>query len=172
MSKVILYIAASLDGYIARKDDSLDWLPPIPESGEDFGYKEFMSGIGITLMGNKTYQIIKGFGDPIYPEMTNYVFSRTAHEAEPNIVWINEHPVDFVRGLKEKDSKDIWLIGGGEIIKTLYEAELIDELILTQIPVLLGDGIPLWPASNREAKLTVMEVKDYGDGLVQLRFKL
>lgn len=172
MAKVILYIAASMDGYIARKDDSLDWLPPIPESGEDFGYKDFLSGIGTTLMGNRTYQVIKGFGEPVYPEKTNYIFSRTAHQPEPNITWVNDYPADFVRQLKQTAEQDIWLIGGGEIIKTLYEAALIDELILTQIPVLLGDGLPLWPASKREAKLEVMEVIDYGGGLVQSRWRV
>lgn len=172
MAKVILYVAASLDGYIARKDDSLDWLPPIPESGEDFGYKDFMAGIGITLMGNRTYQIIKGFGDPIYPDKTNYVFSRTAHEAELNITWVNQSPAEFVEQLKATAEQDIWLIGGGEIVKALYEAALIDELILTQIPVLLGDGLPLWPASNREARLEVIEVIDFGVGLVQSRWKV
>ncbi len=172
MAKVILYIAASMDGYIARKDDSLDWLPPIPEDGSDFGYKAFLAGISTTLMGNKTYQVVKGFGDPIYPDLTNYVFSRNANAPEDNITWINDHPADFVRHLKTNAQQDIWLIGGGEIIKTLYEAKLIDELILTQIPVLLGDGIPLWHTSTREAKLELLELKDFGGGVVQGRYRL
>jgi dihydrofolate reductase len=172
MTKVILYIAASMDGYIARKDHSLDWLPPAPDDDGDFGYKAFLAGIGTTLMGNNTYQVVKGFGEAVYPGLTNYVFSRTAHAPEDNITWVTKPPADFVRQLKATAQQHIWLIGGAEIIKALYEAELIDELILTQIPVLLGDGIPLWPASTREAKLELLELTDFGGGVVQGRYKL
>lgn len=172
MAKVILYIAASMDGYIARKDDSLDWLPPIPEDGQDFGYKAFLAGIGVTLMGNRTYQIVKGFGEAVYPDKVNYIFSRTAHATEPNMVWVNENPTDFVARLKAIEKQDIWLIGGGEMIKALYEARLIDELILTQIPILLGSGIPLWPANNTETPLELLELTDFGKGMVQLKYKL
>lgn len=170
MTKVILYIATSMDGYIARKDHSLDWLPQAPEDGGDFGYLDFLASIGTTLMGNNTYQVVKGFGEAVYPGLTNYVFSRTAQAPEENITWVTQNPADFVRQLKTTAQQDIWLIGGGEIIKTLYEAELIDELILTQIPVLLGNGIPLWPASNREAKLEFLELTDFGGGVVQGRW--
>lgn len=172
MAKVILYIAASMDGYIARKDDSLDWLPPIPEDGNDFGYKAFLEGIGTTLMGNKTYHIVKGFGEAIYPNLTNYIFSRTEHAPEENMAWVTQHPADFVSQLKQSADKDIWLIGGGEIIKVLYEAKLIDELILTQIPILLGDGIPLWSPSDREAKLEILQLDDFGQGVVQMRYNI
>jgi dihydrofolate reductase len=170
MAKIILYVAASLDGYIARKDESLDWLPT-PE-GHDFGYKDFLSGIGITLMGNKTYQLTKTFGEFEYPDKQNYIFSRSAHAPEPHITWISENPADFTRRLKAEATTDIWLIGGGEIVKILYEAALIDELHLTQIPVILGDGIPLWPTNHRETKLEVIEVIDFGSGVVQGRYKL
>lgn len=171
MAKVILYIAASLDGYIARNDHSLDWLPE-PDDNEDFGYKNFLAQIGTTIMGHYTYQVVKGFGEAIYPDKTNYIFSRSAKAPEPNIKWANQPPVDFVSQLKETCKQDIWLIGGGELIKTLYEARLIDELILTQIPVLLGNGIPLWPTNQREAKLHLQNLTDFGSGIVQYHFTL
>lgn len=167
MRKIILYIAASLDGKIARKDHSLDWLPAIEDSGEDYGYEELMASVDTVLMGYKTYEVCLGLGDWHYKGKTCYVFSRSAtRHTIPDVELVNEDPVAFIRGLKETEGKDIWLIGGGELIRQLHDAGLIDEYIITTIPVILGEGVELFPGVTTEQKLKVDRSISYKSGLV------
>lgn len=115
MRRVLLYIAASLDGKIARKDDSLDWLPPIDHTGEDYGYKELMDSIDTVVMGYSTYDISVGLGEWGFKGMNSYVFTRDNTKPHiPDVELVTEDPVAFVRNLKAMEGKDIWLIGGGQ----------------------------------------------------------
>ena len=126
MRKIKLYIATSLDGKIARPDGGLDWLPDPADDAykhEDYGYDELLSSVDTTLMGYKTYEVCLGFGDWAYKDQLTYVFSRNPERKMiPEAKLVTEDPVEFTRKLKQTAGKDIWLIGGGEIIRLLHDA--------------------------------------------------
>lgn len=168
MRKVKLYIAASLDGKIARKNGSVDWLPDDPVE-EDYGYPAFYDSIDTTLMGYKTYETALSFGEWHYKDKVNYIFSRDPHKSLiPEAQLVNENPVDFVTKFKQTVGKDIWLIGGGEIITLLHNAELIDEYIIAFIPVILGEGIELFPNITKQQNLQLTKHQAYSNGIVML----
>lgn len=172
MRKVQLYIAASIDGYIARPDGGIDWLSMVEKKGEDYGYGEFISSIDITLMGRKTYEEVLGFGGPFpYMDTKNYVFSRQQRQPDDNPVQhIDEDPAAFVKRLKAQPGGNIWLIGGGQLNTVLLNAGLIDEMILSVIPIVLGEGIPLFGGEPKETKWKLEEHTVFDTGLVQLRY--
>ena len=141
---------------------------------EDYGYGAFSAGIDTTLMGNATYQQVLGFDCPFpYPNTTNYVFTRSVNSQDTEHVnFISGNIVEFVRELTQQEGKDIWLIGGGEINRLLLENDLIDKLILTLIPTMLGTGIPLFKNQAKETKFELVESKPYKTGLVKLTLGL
>lgn len=169
MRKVILFIAASLDGYIARKDGAIDWL----FTEGDYGYQEFYQSIDTTLTGNTTYQQTLTFGEFPYPGKTNYVFTRNQNQAKHNqVTFVSSDVPDFVRQLKQASGKDIWLVGGGQINTILLNAGLIDEMIVSIHPIILGEGIPLFAGQPREKKTTLVAVKSFDSGLIQLHYQI
>ena len=145
MSRVIMYVATSLDGFIAT-NGSVDWLPNVSNSNDDCGYKLFYDKIGTTLMGRKTYEQILTFDVPFpYPDTINYVFTRQrGKESTKYVKFINQGIIEFVKQLKKEATKDIWIIGGSEINTLLFKAQLIDKIILSIIPVAIGQGISLF----------------------------
>lgn len=175
MRKIILYIAASTDGYIARPDGNIDWLQDkkynIPD--EDFGYTAFLQTIDTTLMGHNTYKEVMGFDMPFpYPDLKNYVFSRLEQEDTEFVSFVKDDVVDFIEKLKEQPGKDIWLIGGGQLNSVVLNAGLLDEIILTYIPIILGKGIRLFSEEANEHKLKLIptENKLYRNGFLQVRY--
>jgi dihydrofolate reductase len=172
MRQVILYIAASLDNYIARPDGNVDWLssPEFLIPDEDYGYNEFYSTIDTTLMGNSTYRFILDQDVPFpYPDKANYVFSRSAKNQYTEFVkFISHDPVKFVRHLKQEAGEDIWLVGGGQINTIMLNKDLIDKIILTIFPLTLGHGIPLFHGKCKEVKFNLEGSKSYQSGIVQL----
>jgi dihydrofolate reductase len=140
--KVILYSAVSLDSFIAREDGNIDWLPSVDNSeDDDQDYKDFYQQIDVTLMGRKTYEQVLGFpGEFPYSKTINYVFTRQKQQSNNLVHFIHDHIEEFVNQLKNQSGKDIWLIGGGELNTHLLNAGLIDEIILTIIPIVLGKG--------------------------------
>jgi len=175
MRQVILYIAASLDNYIARRDGNVDWLssPEFLIPDEDYGYNNFYPTIDTTLMGNSTYRFILDQDVPFpYPDKTNYVFSHSAKNRDTEFVrFISQDPVDFVRQLKQETGEDIWLVGGGQINTILLNKDLIDKIILTIFPLTLGEGIPLFQGKYKEVKFNLEASKSYQSGIVQLTLK-
>jgi dihydrofolate reductase len=161
MRKLILYIAASLDGYIARRNDDLDWLPQPDEAG----YNEFIKGIDVILMGRKTYDVCKKF-DPWPYTQRCIVFTRHPQKYHhENVVFTDENPLDVLAKLRKEHGKDIWLEGGSELIKVFHERRLIDEYVIAIIPVTIGDGIPLFVKSDATVKLQLSAIKEYKDFL-------
>ena len=147
MSKVILYIATSLDGFIADKNGGVDWLPQPKDDAEleEVGYKALMSRIDTILMGSNSYKQILGFGDWGWPDKQTYVFASNLLESEqPHITITHDSPIQFMANMKDRKSdKDIWLLGGAALAKSFAQDGLIDEIILTIVPQALGNGIPL-----------------------------
>jgi dihydrofolate reductase len=170
MRKVILYVAPSLDGFIARKDGSIDWFTKYESTDEDYGYNAFLEGIDALLMGRKTYEQILGFREWPYDGKQCFVFSKESIN-DPRVTAVPE-PVPFTRALKEKDGKNIWLVGGGQAIALLLVHGLIDELILTIIPVILGGGIRLFPSGDSGITCTLRGEKTFSSGLVQVHYSV
>ncbi|MCB0570755.1 MAG: dihydrofolate reductase [Phaeodactylibacter sp.] len=171
MRRIRLYIAASLDGFIARRDGAIDWLSSVEKAGEDYGYTEFLGSIDTTLMGYATYAQVLTFGAFPYSEQKNYVFSRQQRPPDGNpVTFVAEDPAAFVSRLRQQPGGDIWLIGGGQLNAVLLQAGLVDELILSIIPVALGDGIPLFGGQPATAQWKLLEHKVFDTGLVQVKY--
>ncbi len=170
MKKIILFIASSLDGHIAREDHSIDWL----FTDQDYGYKEFYGSIDTVLMGMTTYQKMLEMGSGYhYKGKKGYVFSRDKKiKKDENVEFVSEI-VPFVKKLKNTNGeKAIWVVGGSEIISVLLNAKLIDEFLIFVHPIILGKGIPLFKNINSKAKLRFVKSKSYSSGLVKLHYKI
>ena len=166
--KLTLYIAASLDGYIAGPNGEIDWL----EAGgdADYGYQEFYSSIDTTLMGNKTCPLTLTVDNFPYPDKTNYVFTRSTPPPDTaHVRFVSGDIAAFVRSLKEQSGKDIWLVGGGQVNSVMLNAGLIDDIILTVFPLVLGDGVPLFAPGAKHASSKTVDCERYETGLIQWR---
>jgi dihydrofolate reductase len=174
MRTISLYIATSLDGFIARSDGRVDWLDAIPNPDQlDYGYRAFIASVDTTLMGHATYQTILGFGGD-FPcrDKTNYVFSRLKRPDAPFVHHVAEAPDAFVQQLKHAEGSRIWLIGGGQLNTVLLNAGLIDELIISIAPIVLGTGIPLFGHTAIETSWTLTKTESFTTGFVQSTYKL
>ncbi len=171
MRKVILYIAQSLDGYIARADGNLDWLPQqISEKMNKF-YSEFSQQVDTILMGRKTYDQIVTVLSPNqwpYPNKTSYVWTSTKKDSLNNSVYfIDTDLVTFVKELKQQEGENIWVLGGGSLITELIKNNLIDEYSITIVPVILGEGISLFPYDNKNTIFLEMKECFEENGMIQ-----
>jgi dihydrofolate reductase len=173
MRKLVLYIATSIDGYIAASDGSVDWLETIPNPDQsDYGYADFYDSISTTLMGNKTYEQVLGFGDFPYHGKENYVFSKQAQGATEHVQFVNQDPAAFVQNLKKQMGGDIWLVGGGHLNTLMLDAGIIDEILLFQMPVVLGDGIALFPDAKTSEPLHLLKSTSYKSGVTLMHYSL
>jgi dihydrofolate reductase len=174
MSKTTLYIATTLDGKIARKDGSLDWLFALANPNQiDHGYADFLKSIGTTIMGKNTYNEILGFGvEWPYMGMDSYIATTDkefqASTPETNIV--SNNIADLINKLKVQSHKDIWLIGGGKLITHFLNNDLLDRMILTLIPTIIGDGISLFPDNPKETRWLLSNVEKFETGVVNLTY--
>jgi dihydrofolate reductase len=169
MRKVTLGLANSLDNYIAREDGGSDWLSWTPEVAEISA--EFMKTVDAILIGRKTYEVMLASGQASYPGATNYVFSRSVRKratlakaiarmnVEPKVEFVDGDAADFVRKLKRRNGKGIVIFGGGELARSLFDADLIDEVVLNVQPVILGSGIPLFPRLKKQINLELLNCR-------------
>lgn len=158
MRQVVLGLGVSLDGYIARKNGSVDWL----STNWDYDWNAFMSTIDTVMMGRRSWdKMLEMTGVPEsnpYKGLSTFVFSRTARsEGVEGVTFIDDDIGQFVRDLKAREGKNIWLSGGGELAGAFLEADLVDEIYLGITPILIGSGIPLFPEINREIDLRLVE---------------
>lgn len=169
MRKIVLFVATSIDGFIAGKDGNTDWL----YTEGDFGYQAFYDSIDTTIMGYNTYYFIRHFAEFPYPDKKNYVFSRKNRIPDENPVeFVFGDVVEFTRSLKESEGKNIWLVGGGQINSLLLNANLIDQMIISIHPTALGDGIKLFKdESLNKFNFTLVKHKVFERGLVQLTYE-
>lgn len=161
MGKLVLYIAVSLDGFIAGEGESLQWLDSVEGQGDN-GYADFYKDVDTAVMGRKTYDWILAHSDFPYPGKECYVFSRTSRENTDDVTFVSEDAAGFVSRLKAQSEKRIWLVGGGRLLHTLLEAELVDEMILTVAPVVLGKGIPLFYERKERTDLALTGMERFG----------
>ena len=165
--KIILYIATSLDRFIAKEDGNIDWLTKYENSGEDYGFKKLYDRVGTVFVGGTTFRQI----EDAYKGKDAYVFTKTPlRKKARNIHFVGGDVKEFVNNLRLGDNKYIWLVGGAALVNQFLSADLIDEYIITLIPILLGKGIPLFQGKNPESNLKLLNVKSYKSGLVQLRY--
>ena len=157
MSKIKLYIATSIDGYIARKNNSLDWLYAMENPNNiDHDYGDFLSEIDTVVMGRNTYEEILSFGvDWPYAECDTSIFtSNTKLKIQtPKTTLLHSLDHNVIEQLKANSKKDIWIVGGGSLISGFIDLEAIDEMTITIIPILLGEGIQLFPNHPKETKI-------------------
>jgi dihydrofolate reductase len=170
--KMVLYIAVSLDGYIATEDDSLDWLFKVEGEGDN-GYSEFYETIDTILIGRRTYDwiITKETGNFPYKNKNCFVFSKTVKGKNEHVEFVNEDVVSFTRKLKEAGGKDIWIVGGGELLHFFMKEKLVDKFIINIAPTLIGKGIPLFKELDFELELMLMEIKRHNQ-FVELHYEL
>jgi len=169
--KVIVHIATSADGYIAGPDGDLDWLTSRPAPDGFYGMNTFMKSIDTTVLGRKTYEVSLGLGAKFDARSRTIVFSRQAPADVPTgVEFVNGAIGPFVSRLREQPGKDIWLMGGGEIIASFLDERAIDEFVISVVPVFIGDGIPLIARRHRHVPLQLQSVERFEDGLVQLHY--
>ena len=172
--KIIVYIATSADGYIARPDGDIEWLTSRPAPKGFYGMNAFMKTIDTMVMGRLTYEAGLRLGGKFDPKRSTYVFSRRAPPVEvpPGVEFVRDEIGPFVERLRERPGKDIWLMGGGDLIAAFLDARAIDEFVVSVVPVFIGDGIPLIARRPRQEQLTLQSVERFDDGLVQLRYEV
>jgi dihydrofolate reductase len=174
MSKTTLYIATTLDGKIARKDGSLDWLFALANPNQiDHGYADFLKSIGTTIIGKNTYNEILGFGvEWPYRGMDSYIATtnKELQATMPETYIISSNISDHINKLKGQSQKDIWLIGGGQLITFFLNNDLLDRMILSLIPTIIGEGISLFPDIPKETKWKLSNVEKFETGVVNLTY--
>ncbi|WP_034769888.1 dihydrofolate reductase family protein [Exiguobacterium artemiae] len=152
MTKTVLYIACSLDGKIARSNDSLDWLFAVEGDGDN-GYATFMEDVGAVIMGRKTFDEVLVLSEEYpYPSIDNYVMTRQPGKLSEHATYTNESLDALINRIGPTIDGKIWLIGGGELIQEALRLQLIDQLELAIAPVVLGSGIPLFPEGTLETR--------------------
>lgn len=163
MANVVLYIAASLDGKIARTNDQLDWLFAVEGEGDN-GYADFFQTVGAVIMGRKTYEEVLRLEDNHYPyaNIPNYILTRNPDREAEHVTFTDEPIEQLVERLKQDVDGDIWLVGGGEVIKAAMEHDLIDSYEIAIAPVVLGEGIPLFPGGTKDTKLKLTSQRASG----------
>ena len=171
---VIVHIAASADGYIARPDGDIDWLTARPAPKGFYGMGEFVKTVDTKLIGRKTYDKSLTMGAKFESKDRTIIFStKPAPTDIPKGVEFVSGPIGpFISDLKKQPGKDIWLMGGGELIASFLDENAIDEFVISVVPVFIGDGIPLIARRHRHTLMNLQSVERFDDGLVQLRYRI
>jgi dihydrofolate reductase len=172
--KVIVHIGTSADGYIARPDGDLEWLTSRPAPEGFYGMNAFMRSIDTKVLGRKTYEMSLRMGAKFDSKDRSIVFSRHAPppDAPSGVEFVSEAIGPFVSRLRAQPGKDIWLMGGGEIIASFLDERAIDEFVISVVPVFIGDGIPLIARRHRHVPLELLFTERFEDGLVQSRYRV
>lgn len=172
--KAVLFIAMSLDGYIADKNGSVGWLNRQGNDDENIDtYSEFVKDIDTVLMGWNTYHQVVTELSPtewVYNDLTTYVFTHKELTSTENIIFTNGNPIDLLKKLETQDGKDIWICGGASLIEQLMRENLIDRYYISVIPILLGDGIRLFGKSKNQQNLCLIKTQSY-NGIVELIYE-
>jgi dihydrofolate reductase len=172
--KIIVNLATSADGYIARPDGDIEWLTRRPPPKGFYGMGKFMQSIDTKLLGRKTYDVSVGLGATFGSTTRHYVFSRQPSPASvpPGVEFIAGGIGSFAKRLRNQKGKNIWMMGGGEIIASFLDEDAIDEFIICVVPVFIGDGIPLIAPRHRDVRLSLRSVQRFPDGVVQLHYNV
>jgi len=169
--KLILYISASLDGYIAKPNDDLSFLGMVQKEGEDYGYNDFVATVDTVILGRKTYDwVMKQVTTFPHADKETYIITGAKKPKEGNINFYNGNLKDLVERLKSETGKNIFCDGGAEVVNQLLKDRLIDEFIISIIPVLVGSGTKLFKDGRPEQNLELISSKQFDIGLVQFHY--
>lgn len=167
--RVRLFIAASLDGHIAGPRGGIDWL----FHDQDYGYADFARSVDTVLMGRRSYEASLAFEPWPYPGTAAWVFTRHPEAFDdPRVTFTARPPTDVVARIRKRKGRDLWLLGGGEVVRAFLDAELVDEIVLAVHPLVLGKGIPLFPEGTRRTALRLTGTRAYETGLVMLTYEV
>lgn len=172
--KVIVHIGTSADGFIARPDGGLEWLTSRAAPKGFYGMGAFVKSIDTKVLGRRTYEASLRLGAKFEPPTRYVVFSRQAPPADAplGVEFVSGAIGPFVSRLREQPGKDIWLMGGGDLIASFLDAGAIDEFVITVAPVFIGDGIPLIARRHRHVPLELLSAEPFENGVVQLRYRV
>ena len=170
--KIIVHIATSADGYIARPDGNLDWLTNRPAPKGFYGMPQFMRSVDAKLLGRKTFDLSVELGAHFSADDRHYVFSRQPPPASvpAGVEFVSQSIAAFAKRLRGQPGKNIWMMGGGELIASFVDEDLIDEFIITVVPIFIGEGIPLIARGSRHVPLKLRSAKPFPDGVVQVHY--
>ncbi len=170
--KVILYIAQSLDGFIAREDDDISWLSVVEREGEDYGYQAFVDTVDTVFMGRRTYEKVLSFGIEFpHKDKACFVLTNSRTGSDENVTYFNGNLETLIQDLKSKEGGNIFTDGGAEAVRAFKSKDLIDEYVVSIIPIMLGKGIRLFKETDVESALELIGSKSYDSGLVQLNYR-
>ncbi len=171
-SKVILYIAMSLDGCIATEDGGIDWLSMVDMPGEDYGYSDFIHSVGTVIMGRKTYEKVLSLGAGyLHKDKTNYILSNERTGNDEIVTFYSGSLEELILKEKQKENGHIFIDGGASVVHALLSQHLIEECVISIIPVILGGGIRLFQDGLPETKLKLVSSETFPSGLVQLQYQ-
>lgn len=174
MRKLSLFIAISLDGYIAKPNDDLSFLKIVEKEGEDYGYAKFIDTIDTLIIGRKTYEyVLREIGPSHYDNEQRdvYVITRTNRPNVGRTTFYTENLTELVQLLKSKNGKNIYCDGGAEIINELLKTDLIDEFIISIVPIFVGNGTRLFKDGRPEQLLELISAKTFDTGVTQLHYR-
>lgn len=171
MRRIKYFVASSLDSYISRKDGGVDWL----FMDQDYGMKEFFASVDVAVMGRKIYQkaLELSLSGPLFPGMKNYVFLHLLPKGRrEHVEVVSDPPEVWAEMVRAQPGKDIWLVGGGEMVRKFLQKRLVNEIGISIHPRLLGDGIALFAQPYPETELELVRTKEYASGLLQVLFRV
>lgn len=171
--KVILYIAMSLDGYIATLDGDISFLSSVEKEGEDYGYEDFIKTVDTVILGRKTYEKVLSFGLPFpHANKETYVITHQERASKGSINFYNGELSALIQKLKQTEGGNIFVDGGAQIVNEMLRGNLIDECIISTIPHFLGEGILLFQTGRPQHPLKLLSSKAFETGLIQLHYQL
>ncbi|MFC1573990.1 dihydrofolate reductase family protein [Candidatus Latescibacterota bacterium] len=172
MAEIILYIAASLDGFIAREDGGIDWLAIADSSDTVYGYADFYRSVDALVMGSRTYEQIVDMGDWPYTGKISYILTkRKLNSIRDDVIITSSQPDKVVSEIEAQNFRRIWLVGGAELTSSFRKSGLVTEYIISIIPVILGNGIPLFLPGCPDEELLHVESCNYPSGVVQVTYR-
>lgn len=165
---VTYYLASSIDGFIAKQDGDVSWMERLGVPYDEEGYTQFISSVDGLIMGRKTYDMIRDFGAWFYGDRPTWVCTRGSVEAISDCnLQAEQSPIEAVAEARLQGLKNLWLLGGGVLAAELINANLIDRFIVTQMPIILGAGIPLAASLRAPSKLRLVSTRTTTSGLFQ-----
>ena len=173
MVEVVYYVACSVDGFIATTDGGVEWLSAVEREGEDFGYAEFFASIDSIIMGSRTYEQVFEFGDWPYGDTPCWVLSQRRLSLQPHGVTITDaDPPEVLSEVEDRGLRRLWLVGGSRLAASFLADGRIDECIISVIPVLLGNGIPLFAGEHGQERLRLVGFRQYPAGVVSMHYRV
>jgi dihydrofolate reductase len=169
--KLILYIATSLDGFIVNVEGDLSWLSIVERPGEDYGYNEFIATIDTVIMGHRTYEKVLTFeGEFPHKSRKCYVITRSRIKDTDHVEFYRGDLTKLIKDIRSREGKHIFLDGGAKLVHEFMKSDLIDEYIISTIPLYLGSGLTLYPGGTPELKMDLVKSRSYPSGLVQSHY--